>query len=268
MGALIGGRHHIGQLLLRFREDVQVVLLPFESLLRGLVLVHGNLNLSSVALDVLLVGLIDSRARHNAPLVLVLVSHLDIVVLLLLEILLAVVDHLGAVRAHAHKGFDGRLEVVDGALLLEVQDLVRDLIGDVARGSQLEVALGQLVLAEEDSFFLVLGLQVFVLLVNQILNLAPELTLHLPHLWRNHVAKGFVHRRDLGQCLLHGIVELHEVLLVGKLDLVVGGDWLEEHLLSLFGRHLAQAVSLLKLSLVVRLVIGRNLIDDTLTRLE
>lgn len=60
-------------------------------------------------------------------------------------------------------------------------------------------ALGKLILAQEDSKLTILLFQGLVLLIEEILHVFFEFTLHFSNLWRDNMSQSFVHARDLGK---------------------------------------------------------------------
>jgi len=268
VGSLLGVRHHFHEFLLGLRQNVEVVLLTIKPLSRRLILSLGHLDFLLIALNVGLIRLVNSPRGQDGPLGRVGCSHLIIEVLLALHGLLAFLKHHYAVLAHVLQRLDGTSEVVDGTLLLELIDLILIAFRDILNGCQLMVALRQLILAEEHSLLLVRLLEVLVLLVNQVLDLGSELSLHLPDLGRDHVSKSLVHGRNSSKLGLHSVIELDEVLLVRKLGLLWRSNRFKEHFLSLVGRHCGHVVSLLHLCFVVSTVLRSNLVNVSLACLE
>ena len=85
---------------------------------------------------------------------------------------------------------------------------------------------------------------------------------------RNDVAQDFIHSRSRLQGLGGGFVEFYEVLLVRHGNLRVVRHLLEEDGLDLVLSHLEMVLRRLKLLLVVRLIIGRNHINNALAAEE
>ena len=130
------------------------------------------------------------------------------------------------------------------------------------------VGLGQLILAEERTKFQLVLLIILVLLIDEVLDLSFQLTGHFAHLWWNDVAQDFIHSGSRLQGLGGGFVEFDEVLLVRHGNLRVVRHLLEENGLGLILSRLEMVFRRLKLLLVVRLIIGRNHINNALAAEE
>lgn len=98
--------------------------------------------------------------------------------------------------------------------------------------------LWQLILTKKNSFLLIRLLQIFILLIDQILNLSLELCLHRPNLRRNNVSQGLIHDRDSFKLYLaFFILKFDEILLIGYFDFVLGRYLLKKYCFGFIDSH-------------------------------
>ena len=151
--------------------------------------------------------------------------------------MLAIVDHLLTVGSQIFHTGQSVGEVGNRTLLLEFFNLGPVLFRDIRDTGQLVVGIWKLVLTKEGALLQILFLALFVFLVNQVLNLLLELTLHFTNLWWDDVSEYFVHRWDLVKRLGRTVVKLYKVFEVRYFDGCVIRNLLEEHSLSFFCGH-------------------------------
>ena len=214
------------------------------------------------------IRLVARRARRDSPFGADVRAKHRVLLLLMFEHRLCVINEHATIVGIIAEAFKNLRKVVNCAFLLELLDLHPILVWDANLSRKLVVGLGQLILAEERSKFQLVLLIILVLLVNMVLDLSFQLTGHFTHWWRNCVAQDLIHSGSRLQGLGDGIVEFDEVLLVRHRNLRVVRNLLEEDGLGLFFSHLEMFFRRFKLFLVVRLIVGRNNINNGLAAEE
>ena len=131
----------------------------------------------------------------------------------------------------AGEAFDDVVEIRDGSLFLELFYFSPVGLRNVLGTGELIVTLGKLELTQEASLLKVAFLEGFVLLVDHVLDLGLEFSLHRSDLRRNDVSEHLVHHWYFCKLVGWGPIELDEILLVWYFDVAMSWNCLEEDFL-------------------------------------
>lgn len=156
-------------------------------------------------------------------------SQLSVNLLLLTENFLTFLHDLLTIDLHASKAFNDVLEVTDSTLLLEIFDLSPICLWHIVSSLELIISIWEAILTEKSSHIEVSLLHIFVLLINQVLELSFELRLHLSYCWWNDMSQDLVHDWLLFEGILSGGIKFYKILLIRHFDALEISNFFKEH---------------------------------------